>query len=245
MNDTISILLNTTAALVFFYVLYALRKPSQVESNKLEQTDNDINEKLCKCKQIRTTNCNKQSPENVHEKELIEYDTDSISDEKLFKQPPPAEDCPICFLQMPHLKGSARYHTCCGKTICSGCVFAVRKMKSSSICPFCRIPLPSSTLDGEDAKRLNKRVEAGDPGAMYNLGCDYYVGKLGSPQNYEKALELWHRAAKLGYAKAYTNIGSSYNNGRGVEQDKKKGRHYLECHISITLCTLYYLSLSR
>ena len=69
-------------------------------------------------------------------------------------------------------------------------------------------------------------MEAGDPGAMYNLGCDYYVGKLGSPQDYEKALELWHRAGELGYTQAYTNIGSSYNNGRGVEVDKKKARYY-------------------
>ena len=48
------------------------------------------------------------------------------------------------------------------------------------------------------------------------------------PQDYRKALELWHRAAKLGYAEAYNNIGYAYKYGRGVETDKKKGVYYYE-----------------
>jgi len=48
----------------------------------------------------------------------------NISDEELFKQPPPKEDCPICFQQLPLLKTGYRYMTCCGKVICCGCAYA-------------------------------------------------------------------------------------------------------------------------
>ena len=41
-------------------------------------------------------------------------------DEKLFKQPPPNDDCPICFIQQPTLKSGTKYNDCCGKVICSG-----------------------------------------------------------------------------------------------------------------------------
>ena len=34
-----------------------------------------------------------------------------ISDEELFKQPPPLEDCPICFIRMPYLDMGCRYQT--------------------------------------------------------------------------------------------------------------------------------------
>ena len=48
------------------------------------------------------------------------------------------------------------------------------------------------------------------------------------PQDYEKALELWHRAGELGYAKAYNNIGNAYFHGSGVERDVRKATHYGE-----------------
>ena len=40
-----------------------------------------------------------------------------LHDEELFKQPPPDEDCPICFLLLPSLETGYRYKTCCGKVI--------------------------------------------------------------------------------------------------------------------------------
>jgi len=43
-----------------------------------------------------------------------------------------------------------------------------------------------------------------------------------------KALELWRRAAELGDAGAYNNIGNAYYNGKGVEVDKEKAIHYYE-----------------
>jgi len=80
----------------------------------------------------------------------------------------------------------------------------------------------------ETVKRYEKRIEMNDPRAIFNLGCRYRDGRLGLPQNRAKAYELWHRAAELGNAEAYYNIGIAYMNGYGVEVDMKKIIHYWE-----------------
>ena len=65
-------------------------------------------------------------------------------DEILFKQPPPQfDDCPICFLRMPTLETGYIYYSCCGKTICGGCDYAVTKIAKEEKCPFCRTPHPT------------------------------------------------------------------------------------------------------
>ena len=132
---------------------------------------------------------------------------------------------------MPTLNSGSKYYVCCGKTICSGCCHspvydnqgnaaAVKK------CSFCRTLLP--TTDKEMIKRYKKRMNAGDPIAVCNLGNYYRDGLYGLTQDHKKALELWHRAAELGYSKAYNGIGYAYYNGAGVEVDEKKGQHFYE-----------------
>jgi TPR repeat protein len=56
----------------------------------------------------------------------------------------------------------------------------------------------------------------------------HYKGKYGFPQDFVKALEFWHRSAKLGHAESYHNIGDAYLNGRGVTRDMKKAEYYWE-----------------
>jgi len=151
-------------------------------------------------------------------------------DIELFKETPSQYgDCPICFERLPILE-TGRYKTCCGKTICSGCVYAPvydnqGNVVAEKTCAFCRTPTPTHE---EMLEREKKRVELDDPIAKYNLGIDYRDGTCGYPKDYKKALELWHRAGELGYAKAYNNIGSAYDNGQGVERDKKNAVHYYE-----------------
>jgi len=155
-----------------------------------------------------------------------------ISDEELFKQPPPLhEDCPICFLSMPSLNTGSKYKACCGKMICSGCIYAPRYddqgyKVDNKICPFCRTPTP--TTEEGIVERINKLMDAGDAIAIHSRGCDYRYATYGFTQDYAKALELWHRAGELGYAEAYHGIGYAYDSGEGVEVDKKKARHYYE-----------------
>jgi TPR repeat protein len=51
---------------------------------------------------------------------------------------------------------------------------------------------------------------------------------MGVPQDFAKANKLYLKAGELGHATAYNNLGIAYNDGRGVEVDKKKAIHYWE-----------------
>ena len=148
-------------------------------------------------------------------------------EENLFREPPLGEDCPICFLTIPSLTTGSKYKACCGKIICSGCIHAVDKMDPDDAkCPFCRVPTPQS--DNEIVERIKKRVEMDDAPAIHGFGYYYCGGQRGFPQDREKALEHWHRAAELGFAESYHNIGCAYYFGRGVERDLNKAKYYWE-----------------
>jgi len=84
-----------------------------------------------KCKQVKYCNAAcKKKHRHKHKKDCEEHirlaaeQAAKLYDEKLFKQPPPAEDCPLCFLRLPLLATGWRYQSCCGKVICSGCDYA-------------------------------------------------------------------------------------------------------------------------
>jgi len=173
-----------------------------------------------------------------------------LYDEKLFKQPP-TEDCPICFVRLPLLDNGWKYMTCCGKVICSGCARApVYDDQGNKVdnqkCAFCRTPHPT---EDESFAREMKREDLDDPIAIFNHGMRYFIGtdrfpqddvKINSvgdyyrrgtdgvTQDYNKALELFHRSGKLGHSMAYCNIGIAYYKGIGVEVDKEKAKHYWE-----------------
>jgi len=191
-----------------------------------------------KCQQVKYCNavC-KKVHKKKHKKDCGEHQrlaaerAAELHDIELFKPPPPKEDCPICFLRMPYLGSGSKYKSCCGKVICSGCIYApVYDSQGNQVdnqkCAFCRTPNPKS--DEESKKRIFKRVELNDPLAMYNLGCCYRDGLNGLTQDYVKALELWQQAAELGFTGAYSHIGYAYENGIGVGVDEKKATHYYE-----------------
>ena len=209
-----------------------------------EGTVTDMN--TCnKCKV--TTYCNavcKKVHKKKHKKECEEHQrlatekhneelriAAELHDIELFKQPPPLDDCPICFIRLPTLKEGYRYKACCGKMICSGCIHAPVYDDQGNIvdnkkCPFCRVPTPFGKK--EMIEREKERVELEDPIAMYNQGSYYRYGRLGYPQDYTKALELFHQASKLGFAESYKYIGNAYHFGQGVEADKNKATYYWE-----------------
>jgi len=152
-----------------------------------------------------------------------------LHDEKLFEEPPPLEDCPICMIRLPFINSGKVYMACCGKVICRGCFHAVQSRatkRKEDICPFCRTPTPDS--DEEVIKQYKERMKLNDANAIYNLGGFYKQGLIGLPQNTAKALELYHKAGELGSANAYYCLGCAYRLGEGVERDEEKNKHYWE-----------------
>ena len=123
------------------------------------------------------------------------------------------------------------YMECCGKVICRGCYHApVYDNQGNKVdnekCHHCRTLWAYS--DEEMVKRNEVRVKANDSEAIFNRGNYYREGRYGFPQDYGKALELYHRVADLDYTIAYTAIGYAYENGQGVKVDKEKAKHYYE-----------------
>jgi len=194
-----------------------------------------------KCKQVKYCNAScKKKHRHKHKKdceehlrlvaELQEKETKrkaELHDIALFKDPPQREDCPICFQRLP-LMGTTgyRYQSCCGKVICSGCIYAQQIRDVGALCPFCRISV--TTSNEENIKRLMKRVEKDDIQAITNLGFYYSKGMYGLPQDDTRALELFHQAVEFGHADAYFNVGRFYYRGMVVKMDKKKAIHYWE-----------------
>ena len=184
------------------------------------------------CKLVKYCNRECQIAHRSKHKKECRKRAAELRDIELFKQPPPAEDCPICFLRIPFLNSGWRYFSCCGKVICSGCSHAPVYDNQGNVvdnekCPFCRTPKPTS--DEEMIERYKKRMDANDPIATFNVGKYYADGKYGYPQDHSKAFKHWRRAAELGYVEAYSSIGYAFDKGEGVvEVDKKKARHYYE-----------------
>ena len=179
------------------------------------------------CKMVKYCNRDCQIAHRPQHKKACKKRAAELRDEKLFKQPPPAEDCDICMLPLPSLRTGYKYRSCCGREICSGCIHAVAKRDGGvGICPFCRSPGPTSIE--EMIEQMKKRMKIGDAAAIYNLGVCYSHGSHGLSQDHAKALELWRRAGELGYAPSYHSIGNSYYDGEGVERDEKKAVHYME-----------------
>jgi len=76
-------------------------------------------------------------------------------------------------------------------------------------------------VDGnyENAYQLWRSLaEAGDAGAMFNLGALYWEGK-GIPRNRKLAIDWWEQAAARNVAAAQYNLGLLHHLGEGTEQD--------------------------
>ena len=131
-----------------------------------------------------------------HKKECKKREAE-LYDEALFKQPPQLkEDCPICFLRLPHFGKAKVYMACCGKYVCDGCMHAVQ-MRGDQLCPYCRAAAPNAETDHLVAERYLKRMELNDAVGICNLAGLYRDGTHGLPQNMAKAFELYHRAGEL------------------------------------------------
>ncbi|EJK43989.1 hypothetical protein THAOC_37514, partial [Thalassiosira oceanica] len=76
---------------------------------------------------------------------------------------------------------------------------------------------------------IQKRVDAGDPVAMFHLGAKHENARYGLEKDVMRAIELYERAAVLGAKGANYNLAYLYAQGIDVEKDMAKAvRHYHE-----------------
>jgi TPR repeat protein len=115
--------------------------------------------------------------------------------------------------------GTANYYSCCGKSICVGCVVSFCESGNIGKCPFCNSDQGSKT-DEEKIEQLMKRVDVNDAGANYVLCTYYYHGQYGLQQDLAKAMELWTQAAKLGSSCAHAHLGNMYHDGGNMKKEK-------------------------
>ena len=182
-----------------------------------------------KCKSVKYCNAACKKKHRSKHKKACERRVAELHDEALFKEPPnEKEECQICFLTMPSA-GQKEFKSCCGKLICSGCIYTMKEKGGKGkldLCAFCRTPEESS--DKEHMKRLKELMDKGNDWAFFQFGSYFVEGVRGMPKDINKALELWQRAGELGCAEAYFSIGAVNSSGRGVAVDKEKAKHYYE-----------------
>lgn len=81
--------------------------------------------------------------------------------------------------------------------------------------------------DMEPYEWLQRAIDQGHAKAWYALGCQYSIPKFsGGLEDDEKEIMCYHKAAELGVAEAYYELGVHYNQGWKVELDEKKAFEY-------------------
>ena len=119
------------------------------------------------------------------------------------------DDCPICSLPLPLIRRQSTFRVCCMKEVCNGCILAAVK-RGMRDCPFCRASVPNKS---QTLAMIQKRVDVGDPVAIYHLGNKYLFGLYGLERDVTKAVALHERAVELGVKEAHFNLGCLYAKG--------------------------------
>jgi hypothetical protein len=218
------------------------------DCGKEEERGGGFSLKACKsCMSVKYCNAACQRNHWPKHKTACKLRAAELRDEALFKDPPPKEDCPICFLPMPIKiiscvslppatilsvpiydfaneheeladEDTEAYFPCCGKSICKGCLYSY-SMNGKDKCPFCNAERLGKT-DVEKDGEVMKRAETNDPASIYMLANFYRNGRVGLQQDHAKAMELCVRAADLGYSKAHNNLGKLYHEGENMKKAK-------------------------
>ena len=88
------------------------------------EESSDSLKKCGTCKMVTYCMLSVKKPTGHNMKKECRKHVAKLHNDALFTQPPPLDECPICFLRVPILNLGKRYQTCCGKVICSGCIHA-------------------------------------------------------------------------------------------------------------------------
>ena len=178
-----------------------------------------------KCQSVKYCNAACKKKHRKKHKKACEKRVAELHEEKLFKEVE-REECPICMLPLPSDASQISFQSCCGKTICNGCIYAMKMSEGKDLCAYCRTPY--ATSDEENINRTKELMGKGNGEAFSILGGTYANGMMGLRQDYQKANELYLKGGELGCAGGYYNLGCSYRDGQGVQMDKKKAKHYFE-----------------
>jgi hypothetical protein len=116
-------------------------------------------------------------------------------------------------------KTMEQFYSCCGKSICKGCVYSFIDSGNIVKCPFCNSERGGLTAD-ERFEEVMKRVGANDAGAIHVLGTYYYSGLGGLQQDRTRGMELYARAAELGHIEAHNFLGTIYDKGGDLKKSK-------------------------
>ena len=209
----------------------------------------DVSLKACKsCMLVKYCNANCQRNHWPKHKKVCKLRSAELRDEALFKDPPPKEDCAICFIPMPfkliycvslppaniylvpiydlaianeELADQAMelYYSCCGKSVCKGCAHSFAQSGNNDNCPFCNSDRADKTAE-EVVADMMKRAEANDAASIFLLANSYHNGIVGLQQDHVKAMELYIRAAELGCSKAHSHLGTIYDEGGCLKKAK-------------------------
>ena len=124
------------------------------------------------------------------------------ADIDIFAPIPEREECPICMQPLPLYGCESNFMSCCGKTICNGCVYkevlndlknglSKHALFNERKCAFCRQTL------GNVTKATKKLMKKNNPDAFMMMAASYKEGADGVIQSDTKALEMCIRAAEL------------------------------------------------
>jgi hypothetical protein len=198
----LEIILKQQAAMIFS-TMDALSLDESKCASCGKEDDNGSLKRCNACKLVKYCNAECQKTHRPAHKKLCKKRAKELYDEKLFADPPPPDDCPICLLTMPLNANESVFKYCCGKLICGGCILTFSQKARQrgntdiqNICPFCREPMRDRTSE-EEVAMYNKFMERGDGYAFLNMGAAYLRGSLGLEKDIHKAVDLWIRLENM------------------------------------------------
>ena len=156
-----------------------------------------------------------------------------------FPKPPVRQQCPLCMYALPLETNESMYMSCCGKTICLGCLHQSHKWAATMgleyTCAFCRCPDPKGddqqkVDDMWNARLFNRVQNHNDPKAMYCLALAYLDGDR-VPHDVKKGIEYLRKGADLGSPQAARSLSAVYREGypgAAIDKDPIKEKRYLE-----------------
>lgn len=138
-------------------------------------------------------------------------------------------------LPLPLKAVECTFWSCCGKVICSGCIYdqveadkkegriTIDTMRAR-ICPFCR----TEEINNNTIEKDVKLAKAGNHNAIYRIGSYNFHGEKFLQQDKEEGIKWWRRAAEAGSPWASHNLGVCYMDGEVVGKDVGRALEYFQ-----------------